>query len=169
MQIYKITNKINGKVYIGLTTVGIKKRICSYKSNVKAKRTKGQWILSAMIKYGFENFQFDILEVVQNKNELRQREIYYIALFKSMDPDIGYNRDPGGYSASQEALLKRSEKLKDKPLSEEHKKKISEGLAGHSVSEESKKKMSRARLGKSPANKGRKKYIINGKIRYLEA
>jgi hypothetical protein len=47
-------------------------------------------------KYGIENFSLDIIERCSSQKELNEREIYWIAYYKSTDKKYGYNIDSGG-------------------------------------------------------------------------
>lgn len=103
MIIYRITNKINNKIYIGQTGGELKQRIASYLSNINRyknkKRSDKYPIIMAMVKYGFENFQFDIIEDnIKNQIELDSKEIFYIKEFNSRNQKIGYNIQSGGKS-----------------------------------------------------------------------
>lgn len=133
MLLYKITNLINRKIYIGITTTSINKRIASYKAATK-KNNKHR-IVFAMAKYGFDNFKFEVLYEASDKEDLRKKEIEYISLHKSTDPSIGYNVSPGGFLPSEDQIRKNSEINKGKKLTKEHRDKISQSLIGHRVSE----------------------------------
>lgn len=85
MQIYKITNLINDKIYIGKDTTSDKNY---YGSGVLIKR--------AIKKYGIENFKKEILEECVSNNELCLKEKYWIDLFNSNNLKIGYNISKGG-------------------------------------------------------------------------
>lgn len=85
MQIYKITNLINGKIYIGKDTVSDKNY---YGSGVLIKR--------AIEKYGIENFKKEILEECNTNNELCVKEKYWIEYYNSINRKIGYNISKGG-------------------------------------------------------------------------
>ena len=87
MIIYKITNLINGKVYVGKTTRSINKRINEHKS-------KGTLVGVALLKYGDSNFTIDVLDTAKTKEELRQKERRWIGVFNCFDPH-GYNRALG--------------------------------------------------------------------------
>lgn len=94
--IYKITNIMNGHVYIGQSRE-IHKRWIEHKTTFKSK-TKGTILYKAMQKYGFENFVFEIIEECQPK-DLDKREIYYIKEYNSYafnEPRCGYNMTKGG-------------------------------------------------------------------------
>lgn len=94
--IYKITNKINGKCYIG-QSVNIKERWRKHRT--VAKRNSGKDchkpLYCAIRKYGVENFSFEILEEC-SKEELNDKEIYWIAYYNSCNSDNGYNLTKGG-------------------------------------------------------------------------
>lgn len=100
--IYKITNIINGKIYIG-------KRTCKKEPNKDRYLGSGIKIRLAIKKYGEENFRKDILEICESENELNEREKYYINKFNSLDDKIGYNIHLGGKGGN---TGKRSEESK---------------------------------------------------------
>lgn len=94
--IYKITNDINEKVYIGQTSKSRPTdRWSQHKSDSKNIRDKDNSILhNAMHKYGVEHFYFEIIEEVNNYF-LDEREIYWIKFYNSKTPN-GYNISEGG-------------------------------------------------------------------------
>ena len=96
--IYKITNQVNGKVYIGQSK-RIEQRWEEHKisSHNKNSNEYNYPLYQAFRKYGLENFKFEILEECLPK-ELNQKEIDYIALYESypVDHGKGYNQTPGG-------------------------------------------------------------------------
>lgn len=85
MQIYKITNLVNGKIYIGKDTVSDKNY---YGSGILIKR--------AIEKYGIENFKKEILEECISNNDLCLKEKYWIEYYGSTNLKIGYNISKGG-------------------------------------------------------------------------
>ena len=88
--IYKITNTINNKIYIG-QSVHIKKRWSEHKSYYTDSQTP---LYKAMQKYGVEYFDFEIIEECSIA-ELDEKEQYYIQEFNSLVPN-GYNIQLGG-------------------------------------------------------------------------
>lgn len=90
MFIYKITNLINGKCYIGQTTRNIKER---WNSHCYRKDSKSI-INFAINKYGKNNFKLEILEKT-TINKLDKKEIYWINKLNTMAPN-GYNLESGG-------------------------------------------------------------------------
>lgn len=126
--IYKITNLMNQKIYVGQTTKTIEERWTSHKEYAR----KGTTYLSRAIqKYGQDNFQMETLEVCED-HLLNEREQHWVAHLKSNDKTIGYNMscggDNGNNTKSPEVRKKISDALKGKtrlPLTEERKYKIS--------------------------------------------
>ena len=102
--IYKITNNINGNVYIGQTTGTIEKRFNEHKRDA----IKGcQYALHrAMRKYGIDNFSIEEIEECLAE-ELNDREIYWISFYDSYYQ--GYNMTIGG-SAFRKPPLNKEKK-----------------------------------------------------------
>ena len=89
MYIYKTTNLINGKIYIGLSEKESSESI-NYLGS-------GDLIKKAISKYRSINFKKEILEnQIKDKKELIRLEIKWIKYFKSNNRKIGYNISPGG-------------------------------------------------------------------------
>lgn len=93
--IYKITNIVNNKIYIGQTTRNVEIR---FKEHLRAKDDYP--IHKAIRKYGKDNFKVEIIEECANEN-LNEKEKYYIKIYNSYNGHIGYNASPGGNSAAQ--------------------------------------------------------------------
>ena len=96
--IYKITNLINNKIYIG-QSVDIKRRWYYYTNPPKELDYKSK-IIPAIKKYGIENFKFEILEECPI-DQLDERESYYINFYNSIID--GYNIIEGGQGHVGEA------------------------------------------------------------------
>jgi group I intron endonuclease len=93
MIIYKSTNKITGKIYIGQTTKSLEKRI---KGHIKeSKIDKNRPFLLSINKYGVDNFTFEVIDTTNNLDELNNKEIYWINFYNSVSPN-GYNVTGGG-------------------------------------------------------------------------
>lgn len=88
--IYKFTNKIDGKSYIG-QSVDIKRR---YKEH-KTRKTENSLFHDAIKEYGFNNFDFSIVELCKVE-ELDAKEMYYIKEYNTLTPN-GYNVSEGGH------------------------------------------------------------------------
>lgn len=89
--IYKITNLINQKIYIGKTVQSLSKRFSEHCS--ERVRSPKRPLYAAMNKYGIENFSIDLLEEV-DQERVNEREIYWIETLQSFK--YGYNASLGG-------------------------------------------------------------------------
>ena len=109
--IYKIENLVNGKVYIGQTTVGFDRRYGNISKRMSPiekvyhyhinKNYCNKHLLSSIEKYGFENFKvYKIIDVAFSKQELDIKEQVYINLYNSIKN--GYNIKEGGNSGKRE-------------------------------------------------------------------
>lgn len=88
--IYKITNIINNKSYIG-SALSIKSRFTTHLYQLKRKLHFNSHLQNAWNKYGEINFTFETIEMC-NKSELKIREEYFISLYKSNNRVFGYNK-----------------------------------------------------------------------------
>ena len=97
--IYKIENKVNGKVYIGQSIdIGNRLRQHRYRAfNQKDKKTYSLYLYAAIRKYGKDNFTYSIVELC-DKSQLDERERYWISYYRSNEKGRGYNLSDGGDS-----------------------------------------------------------------------
>lgn len=116
--VYKITNLVNGKVYIGSTE---KSFVCRYATHYEKLRTnnhKGYWHLqSAVNKYGIENFEYSILEICEETEHCIPKETEWIAIYNACNREKGYNINPKpgrAPSTVPEVAAKISQVLKEK-------------------------------------------------------
>lgn len=124
--VYKIENKINGKIYIGMSGIDCKKRFWDHKSLLSLDKHFNQHLQASFNKYGEDVFSFEVLEECSSVDEALDREVFWINEFGTTDSSKGYNKSFGG----------------DRPvLTKETREKISKSLMGHPVSEEAIKKM----------------------------
>lgn len=110
--VYKHTNKINGKVYIGITKQIPEQRWGNNGINYKQSTR----FYSAIEKYGWNNFSHEILYRCLSKEEACKIEIDLIREFKAQEREFGYNIQEGGVTPT---------------MSEEVKQKISNSLKGN--------------------------------------
>lgn len=143
--IYLITNRCNGKVYIGQTIRTLKERW--YEHCNDGRRT----FYRAIKKYGKENFTIEQIDSAETQQELDVKEGYWIAFYNSTDKSKGYNLSSGGEHPiiTDEFRVKCSEAHKGILHTEESKRKIGNAHRGKIVSEETRKKISEAHKGKT--------------------
>lgn len=144
MIIYKTTNKLNGKIYIGQLTL----------INKKDYLGSGVHLKNAVEKYGKENFTREVICECLTQEELNEKEKYWIAHFNATNPDIGYNICDGGRGASG---FKHSEETrsiigesnrKRPPITEETRQKmIASSRKGQKLSRAHKAKIAKAHIG----------------------
>lgn len=97
MILYKIENKINNKVYIGITKCSILKRWSEHKC--KSKNSK-KHLYASMRKHGIDNFEITLIKKFDDENEMYKSEIDYIQIYNSNNPIYGYNNSIGGEISS---------------------------------------------------------------------
>ena len=91
--IYKITNKVNGKSYIGQTIQSVKERFYQHCATKCSQAILNMVIHKAITKYGKSNFTIEVIEEVESAN-LNDRERYWIRYYDSYNN--GYNSTEGG-------------------------------------------------------------------------
>lgn len=104
MIVYKATNQKNGKVYIGVTKYPLEKRKYEHKLNMQDKQ---QPLYIALRKNGWESFVWEVIDQASSLDELANKERYWIQLYKSNDPEHGYNAAPGGTVPTNNTLRKK--------------------------------------------------------------
>lgn len=114
-KIYKITNLINGKVYIGQTVRSIEKRWKEHYNNPSCRI-----LFSAICKYGKKNFKIQQVDSSNDINDLNKKEQEYIEMYNSLSP-FGYNIREGGNGKfvdeiSKQKMSKSQKKLNKKPF-----------------------------------------------------
>ena len=132
--IYRITNTIDGKSYIGKTGMNFGDRWDSHRSLLNSGKHDNPYLQNAWHKYGGENFEFAIVEVVEDAGLLNCLEIEHIAKYKS--DGLSYNLHDGGDGGYNLG----------KHLSDETKRKIGEknriNMLGKKATAETRSKMS---------------------------
>ena len=143
MFIYKTVNLINKKIYVGQ---------CS--TNDPDYLGSGALLWKAINKYGIGNFKREILEYCSSREELNEREIYWIKFLNSMDLKRGYNLHVGGRGLSSGP----DHPCYGKPLSKSHRLKISKSNMGRKVvfDELARKNMSESHKGVFPSKRTRR-------------
>ena len=140
--IYKYTNSKNGKVYIGQTSKTLEERAQANGRNYRECRL----FYSAIKKYSWESFYPEILETVDTVEEANEREMYYIALYRSTDRKYGYNLLPGG---NNKTMLPESRKIISDKAKERYKDKTANPMYGRTHSQDTKMKQSIKKTGEN--------------------
>lgn len=188
--IYKITNLVNGKIYVGRASF-LKKRGWEHFRTLRLGKHHNEYLQKSFNKYGEINFIFEVIEYCEVE-ELIAREDYWCKNLQANISEKGYNialtdEKSGFYKHSEETKIKISKGLKGKKKSpehiencrnsnigkrhtQEHKDKIKEWyknnkhpLLNKIVSEETKRKMSMSRKGKPSNNRRKIKAFVDGK------
>ena len=125
MQIYKITNLINDKFYIGKTTKTLAKRWEKHQKHNKCPK-----LYNAIQKYGASNFKIENVEFCTSLKELNEREKYWIRILNATKK--GYNIAKGGDGGAMtgEALEKIRYHAKIREYSEKTRKLMSNNTSG---------------------------------------
>lgn len=133
-RIYLIRNIVNGKGYVGQTTLTAMQRFGLHKSKYRSPRhDRNSALHQAMRKYGESNFSIIVIEECP-VSQLNSRETHYIREMKTFAPTgHGYNLNEGG------GALRHSESTRDK---------LRKARLGRTVSEETRQKMAAAQRGK---------------------
>lgn len=134
--IYTITHVSSGRVYVG-SAINIYQRWSSHRSSFNKENGKGTpYLRQVWRKHGADAFRFDIVELVDDKSRLIEREQYWINYYGSANRDKGFNIAPKagsllGIKQSQEAINKRVEKIRGQKRSDEFKRKASAWMQGN--------------------------------------
>ena len=165
--VYQHKNKINGKIYIGITSQKPEQRWgsqgCNYKSSPH--------FYSAIQKYGWDNFEHNILFTDLTKEQACLKEQELIKEYNSMNREFGYNSTSGGdiFTMNEETKQKISQAMIGNqnglghPCSEEKKEKISNAQKGRKFTEEHKQKLSEAAKNRHVPCSEEKKQILKEK------
>jgi group I intron endonuclease len=149
MIVYLITNKINGKRYVGQTVQPADRRFKRHISDAISKKHNYP-LHEAVRKYGKGNFEIRVLSRCDSLEEMNHRESYYIKLFKSLAHN-GYNVSLGGQNGP---MIGRKHKESTKVLQ-------AIGSAGRIKSKEERQKLSLANSGKKLSKERVEKSVTN--------
>lgn len=130
--IYKVTNTISEKIYVGQTVQTLHSRRIKHESNSRKEKPSGHFCKS-LKKHGFCDFKWEVVQPCVDKEEMNSMECYYIKEFDCYKN--GYNETRGGCGTCGR---KQSEATKGR---------ISRAKIGIPLSEEAKANMSKAHLG----------------------
>jgi group I intron endonuclease len=138
--VYKHTNKITGKSYIGCSTKSVFERLDSHKNRANLEKSYFQRSLK---KYGKENFESIQIDTANSESEMFEKEKFWIKFYNTISPN-GYNLTEGGEGItnmipeirakiSKTKTGKSVPKLKGRVRSQEERNKISKGLGGSKI------------------------------------
>ena len=162
--VYKHTNKLNNKVYIGITS----RKAVSRWGRDGCNYVTSPHFYSAICKYGWDNFDHDILYIGLTKEDACAKEIELITYYNVDNPKFGYNMTSGGDCPvmSVESRKKLSNSMLGnknglgKPCSKEKAEKISKAQIGKIVSDETKRKQSKdAQNRHIPCSEEKRKHL----------
>lgn len=172
--IYQAINKVNNKSYIGRTSKSLKERI---QKHIRATRSYSRfyYFQNALVKYGFNSFDWNILCYCNSKDELWSRETYFIDYFRTYKTDYNLTLGGDGSSITPEIRekIRRSKIGKNNPMygkrgkdcpnfgairSKEMRKQISDSLKGHIPWNKGLLQSEKHRKGNSEGHK--KQYIV---------
>ncbi len=162
MIIYKITNTVNNKIYIGKTIHIETKRWSNHTSLLTSNSHYNRHLQSAWNKYGESSFKFEVVEKFDSEMnfDLDNLEKYWIRFYDSSNPTKGYNKTHGGegMSPTDETRKKMSQAQKGRVKTTEECLNISKGKTGKSVHGlESRLKISAAMKGRVVSDETRRK------------
>lgn len=158
MFVYLVTNKVNGKCYVGQHSGNDLQRYWNHcvQKVFRDKHGRNRLLYRALRKYGAENFTTQPLVIVDSKWEMDKYEIGMISAWDLCNPEKGYNLAAGGlgtlgFKFSKEALKRLSEAHIGLKQSEETKEKRARKIRGIKRSEETKLLMSESLKGNQNA------------------
>jgi group I intron endonuclease len=118
MIIYKATNTVNNKVYIGQTTQKLKYRRTQHKCHANKRKDvySNNYFYNAISKYGIDNFIWEEIDNAKTIDELNIKEQQWVQYYKSNQKRYGYNSTPGGGGQPESIRNKSKCKGKGHPL-----------------------------------------------------
>lgn len=114
MIVYLITNKLNGKRYVGITTQKLQNRINQHIVQKETKRQKKSAISEAIAKHGFENFLVEQIDAAETIQELYEKEKQWIEKLGTFG--VEYNLTKGGDGSHGRILSEESKEKKRQSL-----------------------------------------------------
>jgi len=110
--VYQILNTVNGKMYIGSTSMSFQKRYAHHVAMLRCGRHKNNYLQYAFNKYKEDNFEFNILELCDKAHVLEKEEYW---MNKLLTNENSYNINKlasGGNQFSEETIKRRTESIK---------------------------------------------------------
>ena len=163
----------DGRKYVGST----KKQNPKKRWKAAQGYRKHKTLFNAIKSVGWNNIQHEILETVEDKETAFKREEYYTLLWRTNEPEFGFNVDAGNKHNTEikqkisESCKGRTSGMKGKHHTEESKRKNSESnkrVKRQPFTEEHKAKISESNKGRVSPIKGTKLVMVNGKRTYVK-
>ncbi len=171
MFVYKVTNSVNGKVYIGKWAgLSVESR---WRKHLRAAMQGSPYRFHCAIrKYGFNAFVLEIIANAASHEELNQLEIFWITKLRANDPNFGYNMTIGGDGVSMKRSMETRQKIREARIGQKHPvdvcEQIRESLKGKTLSQEHKRNIGLSLRGKKCPNrasfKGRRHSIVTKRL-----
>lgn len=182
MNVYKITNTVNGKVYIG-QTIQKNPRMRWYDHCSRSRNGQNNHLYNSMRKYGIDNFKWEVIDSATTIKELNDKEEYWLNYFKQVTECYNIRKAGGNKTHNPESIEKMRSSQKAAHArrrsigtdtwtrrdggamkGKSHPRK---GVSGKwSMSDEAKKKISRARQI-SNGTRGKTWKLVDGRRVYM--
>jgi group I intron endonuclease len=165
--VYAIKNKVTGKMYVGSSRQKGNNRWKAHLKSLKIGNHHSDKLQRSWNKHGEENFEYIILEQINENDDQFEREQIWIDKYNSFHK--GYNAAPTAtkISMSEETKEKIRNTMKGRPLTPEHIEAFSKAKIGEKRSKESKEKMRQSALGRKHSEETLKKISEGGKGRKM--
>lgn len=181
MHIYKITNTVNNKIYIG-QTIQVNPKMRWYAHLADARRGKKSYLLDSIRKYGQKSFVWEVIDTAMSVEELNDKEEYWLNYYRDKGITVYNNREAGGnktHSSDSIERMRAAQKLRHAttkvggwkrrdggPMKgKNHPRKGTTGM--WNMPDEAKEKIRKVQLERS-GTKGKTWKLINGKRVYME-
>lgn len=175
MIVYRATNKINGKHYIGYTTGSLHDRMKSHvrKANDKNQKAYNYFFQRALRKYSINSFIWEVLCICKSKEDCCNKEKEYIKQYNSIAPN-GYNLTQGGDGGIQSNITRLKMSITLKKLHKDHPEKFDRMLTMTSENRSSQAKKAwetkklkgyKAKTGYKFSNESKQKMSITKNIK----
>ncbi len=128
--IYMIRNLINNKVYIG-KSLNIYARIIEHTYKLNKGLSDSSHLQSSWLKHGSKNFDYSILEIIKDTDEIARRELFWMHALKTLDKNYGYNLRSDSdsemivHESTRKKISNRLKKEWAKGIRKDHGKKLS--------------------------------------------
>lgn len=170
--IYRITNILNDKNYIG-SSINISTRISAHKLTLKNKKHHNVYLQNSYDKYGHTVFKFEVIEYCKEE-ELLNKEEYYINIYKSTNDKYGYNiglftNGRKRHSIKVREKISKAHTGRKRNITKEWGENISKANKGRKISETQKENIRKCKTGtkRKPFSQTWKTNIGNAHRKFL--